>query len=129
MEAYGTILVQVFTSRAQIPVQGATVAFTQPGEEGRHTLLAVRLTDQSGKTAPLQLPTPGLEAGLHPDSGVPFTLVDLWVHASGYELFRAEDVQIFPDTQTVQEVMLIPLPEFAPSNTVSETVHITPQNL
>ena len=129
MEAYGTILVQVFTSKAQIPIQGATVAFTQAGEGDRQKLLAVRLTDQSGRTAPLEVPAPNKSVGHAPGGGVPFARLDLWVQAPGYELFQAQDVQIFPETQTMQEVMLLPLPEFAPTNTVGETVQIPPQNL
>ena len=129
MTSYGTILVQVFTSRAQIPIQGATVAFTQNTEDGRHRLLAVRVTDQSGKTTPLEVSTPDSSVGLSPGHGIPFALLDLWVQAPGYEIFQAEDVQVFPGTQTVQEVSLLPLPEFAPQDTVGESVHITPQNL
>ena len=129
MTSYGTILVQVFTSRAQIPIQGATVAFTQKAADGRHRLLAARVTDQSGRTTPLEISTPDSSVGLSPGHGTPFALLDLWVQAPGYELFQAEDVQIFPGTQTVQEVSLLPLPEFAPPDTVGESVHITPQNL
>ena len=129
MESYGTIMVQVFTSRAQIPVQGATVAFTQQGTDGRQRLLAARVTDQSGRTTPLEIPTPDAALGQSPGGGIPFSLLNLWVQAPGYECFLAEDVQLVPGTQTMQEVMLLPLPEFAPPDTLGESVHISPQNL
>ena len=129
ISSYGSILVQVYTSKAQIPVAGATVAFTAGGDGIRRRLLAVRVTDQSGRTAPLELSTPAASMGMAPGGQVPFALVDIWVRAQGYELFRAQGVQIFPGTRTVQEAMLLPLPEYAPPGTQSETVQTTPQNL
>lgn len=129
MVSYGSILVQVYTSQAQLPVSGATVAFTVGGTGIRRRLLAVRVTDQSGRTSPLELSTPAAGMGMTPGGQTPFALVDIWVRAPGYELFRAQGVQIFPGTRTVQDVMLLPLPEFAPPDTQSETVQTTPQNL
>ena len=49
MASIGTIMLRVYTSRAQLPVPGATVAVTQKSGGGRHTLLAVRTTDENGR--------------------------------------------------------------------------------
>ena len=47
MASIGTIVTRVYTSRAQLPVPGATVAVTQRAGGGRHTLLALRVTDEN----------------------------------------------------------------------------------
>ena len=129
MEAVGTILTRVYTSRAQIPVAGATVAFTQRGTEGRHVLLAVRTTDGSGRTAPVQVATPNASASENPGTAEPFAVCDIWAESPGYELLVVENVQIFPGTQTLQELELIPLPEQTSALLPENPVNIPPQNL
>ena len=129
MASYGTILTRVYTARAQIPGAGATVAFTQRRQDGRHSLLAVRTTDQNGRTAQVQVPTPDPAASEFPGTLAPFAVCDIWVEAPGYALLLVEDVQIFPDTQTLQLLPLVPLQE-QEDNTLPETpVVIPPQNL
>lgn len=129
MSASGTIITRVYTSQAQIPIQGATVAFTQKTSEGRHTLLAVRVTDETGRTSPVSVETPALSIGTSPNAAVPFALCDLWVQSPGFEMLLTEDVQIFPNVQTILDVMLIPLSEQASPSTRGEFVQITPQGL
>ena len=38
MEGTGTLVVRVYTSRARLPVEGATVVVTQKGEQGKYQL-------------------------------------------------------------------------------------------
>ena len=128
MESFGTILTRVYTSRAQLPVEGATVAFTQRSG-GRHDLLAVRVTDRSGRAAPVEISTPALSASERPGTDHPFAVCDIWAEAPGYELQAVDNVQIFPGTQTLQELELIPLPERAPAGTAQPPVDIPPQDL
>ena len=122
-------MTRVFTSRAQIPVEGATVAFTQRGSEGRHALLALRVTDQNGRTAPLQVATPDQASSAAPGTPEPFAVCDIWVESPGYELLVVENVQIFPNTQTLQELELIPLPEQSATLLPEDPVNVPPQNL
>ena len=129
MAATGTILTRVFTSRAQIPVAGATVAFTQRGTEGRHTLLALLVTDANGRTTPVQVETPDASASESPGTVTPFAVCDIWAETPGYELLVVENVQIFAGTQTLQELELIPLPEQTAPPSRTEIVHTPPQNL
>ena len=98
MASNGTILTRVYISNAQIPIPGATVAFTQKLPDGRYTLLA-------------------------------FASVDIWVEEPGFEMLRIEDVQVFPDRATIQDLELIPLPEQVSPSVRTEIVQITPQNL
>ena len=129
MASTGTIIVQVHTSRAQVPIPGATVAITQKGAGGRHKLLAVRDTDQNGRTEPIVIPTPDIDASFFPGGQVPFSLCDVWGQASGFEVQLIEDVQIFPGTETIQNLELIPLPEQTPPRSRAEVVQIPPQDL
>ena len=129
MASYGTLLAQVFTSRAQIPIQGATVAATQRAAAGRHTLLAVRTTGSNGRIAPITLPTPDPAASESPGTAEPFAVCDLWAEAPGYELLYVENVQVFPGTETIQTLELIPLPEETHSTFPLEWVDIPAQDL
>lgn len=129
MAATGTILTRVFTSQAQIPVAGATVAFTQRSKEGRHALLALRVTDANGRTAPVQVETPDASASESPGTVTPFAVCDIWAESPGYELLVVENVQIFAETQTLQELELIPLPEQSPTLLPENPVNVPPQNL
>lgn len=129
MAATGTILTRVFTSQAQIPVAGATVAFTQRSTEGHHTLLALRVTDANGRTAPVQVETPDASASESPGTVTPFAVCDIWAESPGYELLVVENVQIFAGTQTLQELELIPLPEQSLPLLPEAPVNVPPQNL
>ena len=130
MTPCGTVAARIYTSRAQIPVQGATVAITHKIDpSGRQTLLAVRVSNENGRIAPVQVPTPAVSAGTSPGTVVPFALVNLWVEAAGYEALLVENLQVFPGTQTLQELELTPLPEQTPFPSRTEVVHTTPQNL
>ena len=110
MASVGTIMLRVYTSRAQLPVPGATVAVTQKSGGGRHTLLAVRTTDENGRIAPVRVATPDPAASESPGTPHPFASCDVWVEAPGYEMLYLENMQVFPNTETLQEVDLIPLP-------------------
>ena len=129
MESSGTLITRVYTSRAQIPIQGATVAVTQKSAGSRHNLLATRVTDSSGKTSPIQVSTPGSGASQSPGAAAPFALVDLWAAAPGYEVLTVQDIQVFPGTETIQALELIPLPEMAVPGSRGENISTTPQNL
>jgi len=105
----GTLTVWVTASRAQLPVEGATVAVTTAGTEGR-TLLSLQVTDESGWTSPVVLKSaPGDSMGLTPGGPVPFANYALWVEHPDYEVARVEQFQIFPGVDSVQQVSLIPL--------------------
>ena len=127
--ASGTIITRVYTSQAQLPISNATVAFTQKAAGGKHRLLGVRITDQSGKTAPITIETPTQGGGTEPGTLQPFAQCDIWIQSPGFETLLVQDVQIFPGTTTVQDVMLVPLPEQAPSCTWSNSFQIAPQDL
>ncbi len=115
MQATGTLSVRVYTSQAQIPLEGATVVVAAPGTEGRWKLLSVQCTDSSGKIKNVSIDTPALgestSPGGLPGDGAPCALCSVWAEQPGYAMLQVENVQVFPDVETVQDMELIPLPQ------------------
>ena len=101
MEATGKLAVRVYASHAQIPVEGATVVVTAPGEGGRRRLLSVRATDRSGMIPTLSIgtPEPGESTSPHQEGPAPFAVCDVWVEHPAYAMLQVEGVQIFPGVE------------------------------
>ena len=114
MSGIGTLRVRVFTSKAQIPVEGATVVVTGAGENGKQDLISLQITDRSGLIRPVSIPTPVSGESTSPEGmngGLPFTMVSVWVEHPGFAMLQMDGVQIFPQVETMQDVELIPLGE------------------
>ncbi len=126
----GQLQVRVYTSRAKLPVVGATVVVTQGTSEGKFRLLTVQVTDSSGYTKPIDIPAPPLENSTEPfETGRAFTSCDVWAESPGFSMLLAEGVQVFPDVLTVQPMRLEPLMEGESSLASTEVNDISPQNL
>ncbi len=128
MQATGTLSVRVFTSRAQIPLEGATVVVAAPGEEGKWKLLSIQNTDSSGLIRPVTIDAPVPAESTSP-GGLPFTLCDVWAEQPGYAMLRINGVQIFPGVETLQNMELIPLPQGLCSLQQRDERDIPAQNL
>ncbi len=104
----GFIKVQTVTSRAEIPVSGATVTIStvRPGQ-GR-ILLSVQRTDESGMTELVTIPTPDLANSLTPDQPQGWTDVQVGASHPNFDGIVIRDVQIFPGVTTLQELILVP---------------------
>ena len=104
MQATGTLSVRVFTSQAQIPLEGATVVVAEPGEEGKWKLLSIQCTNSSGQISTIQINTPVLAESTSPNglpgNGAPFALCDVWAEQPGYAMLQMENVQIFPGVES-----------------------------
>lgn len=126
LPATGYITVRAFASDAQMPLKDVAVAITDP--EGN--AIALRLTDRSGTIAPIPISVPDLSASQQPDTGIiPFSTVNIYARSRNYEQIEAENVQVFADTVTTQDLMLIPLSELPESWTKTEIFQTPPQNL
>ncbi|MBQ8587314.1 MAG: spore cortex-lytic protein [Oscillospiraceae bacterium] len=128
MASTGYLTARVFTSTAQLPIRNATVAVTQNGDNGTRQL-AVRLTDESGRTPRISLPTPELQGSLTPGTVSPFTTVNLTVEYPGYERVLVEGLQIFPGIITEQEVELLPIEDLPEYYNMTELIEIPSQEL
>ena len=126
MPSTGYIQVRAFTSTAQFPIKD--VAITVTATDG--TAIAMRLTDRNGRIDPIEVPVPDKSDSQSPDPPeVPFSTVNLYARAKGYEHVQSENLQVFSDTTTIQNLALIPLAEFP--NQWDQTVifDTPPQNL
>lgn len=126
MPETGYIQVSAYTSNARIPLKDVAISVT--ASDG--TAIAMRLTDRSGRIEPIAIPVPDRAESLTPDTGeVPFTRVNLYARLAGYIQIENEDLQVFADTVTDQNLEMIPLSEL-PSSWGEKELFLTPrQNL
>ena len=126
MSSTGYIQVRTFASRARLPLRD--VAITVTSSEG--DALAMRLTDESGMIDPIAVSVPNPAAGQTPDTGeLPFTAVNLLAYLARYETVRIENLQVFPDIVTSQNLELIPLAEQPDLPNLEEEFDTPAQNL
>ena len=126
MSATGYITVRAYTSIAQFPLQNVAIAVTAP--DG--TAIAMRLTDRNGLITPIEIPVPDRAESLSPDPPErPFATVNLYARKKGYEQVEAENLQIFAETTTYQNLEMIPLSELPGSWDQTIIYNTPPQNL
>ena len=126
MPATGYIQVHAYSSYAQLPLENVAIAVTST--DG--TAIALRLTDRSGQIVPIAVPVPDLAQSQSPDPGEkPFTSVNLYAHLKGYEQIESENLQVFADTTTLQNLEMIPLAELPQNWSQNVIFNTPPQNL
>jgi len=127
MPDVGYIQVHAYTSNARIPLKDVAVAITATDGNA----IALRLTNRSGILDTLvEIPVPALSAGQSPNTGIiPFTAVNLYAKLDNFEEIFVENLQVFPNTITDQNLEMIPLSEFPQSWNKTEIFDTTPQAL
>ena len=126
MPATGFIQLRAYTSTAQFPLKD--VAITVTASDG--TAIAMRLTDRNGLIEPIEIPVPDKAESQSPDPGEkPFTTVNLYARKQGYEQVESENLQVFADTTTYQNLELIPLAELPDAWDQTVIYNTPPQNL
>ena len=75
---------------------------------GNRTQIEEIVTDNSGQTAEIELPTPPLDYSLVPGSPMPYAQYDIRVTADGFAPLIINDIQILPDTLALQNCPLLP---------------------
>ena len=130
MDNVGQLDVRVYTSRAQLPVEGANVVVTAEGTAGKRRLLSVQRTDSSGNVKGVEIPTPPAAQSTAPGSGgAAFAFVDVWAEHPGFAALMVEGVQIFPGVRTFLPMELTPLEEGQNSLQESDLREISRQAL
>lgn len=126
MSSTGYIQVRAYTGAAQFPLQN--VAITITATDG--TAIAMALTDRSGRITPIAIPVPALAESQSPEPPErPYTALNLYAHKRGYEQIEAENLQVFANITTLQNLEMIPLAEL-PQNWDQTLIFDTPpQNL
>ena len=127
LAATGYIQVHAYTSNAEIPLKDVSIAITNPDGEG----IALRLTNRSGMLDdPVTISVPDFSASQSPNTGViPFAVVNLYARLEDYEEISVENLQIFANTVTVQNLELVPISEFPEKWNQAENFNTPPQNL
>ena len=116
MSATGYIQVRAYTSTARFPLENVAIAVTA--------------TDGNGLIAPIELPVPDKSESQEPKAGEkPYTTVNLYARLKGYEQIEAENLQVFAETITNQNLEMIPLSEFPNQWDQTEIFNTPPQNL
>ncbi len=127
MSSIGYIQVHAYTSTAQIPLENVAVSITDPSGSA----IAMRLTNRSGQLdIPIPITVPDLSASQTPNTGViPFTTVNLFAKLTDYEEIEANNIQVFADTVTNQNLEMIPLSELPEYWNQVEIFNTPKQNL
>ena len=126
LAATGYIQVYAYTGKARIPLKD--VAVTVTATDG--TAIALRLTDRSGKIEPIAIPVPDLSESQQPQSAeAPFTRVNLYARLKDFVQIESEDLQVFADTTTDQNLEMVPLSELPESWALQEVFQTPAQNL
>lgn len=94
------------------------------------TALGMRLTNESGLIEPIAISVPDLAESQTPDpSQIPFTAVNLYAALDNYEQIEVENLQVFANTVTVQNLEMIPLAELPATWNQTEVFQTPAQNL
>jgi len=126
LSATGYITVHAYTSYAYFPLKD--VAVTVTATDG--TAIAMRLTDRNGKITPIPIPVPDKSESLSPDPPEkPFAVVNLYARLKGFEQIENENLQVFADTVTDQNLEMIPLSELPGKWNQTAVFDTPPQNL
>ena len=104
------------------------MAIAVTSEDG--TAIAMRITDRSGMITPIEIPVPDKSESQSPGSDQrPFTTVNLYARLQGYEQEEFEQLQVFADTTTNQNLEMIPLSELPGAWDQTEVFDTPRQNL
>ena len=127
LSAVGYLQVHTYISYAQIPVSDSAITITDKSGAA----IAMRLTNKSGLLdEPVEIPVPDLSASQSPSTGIiPYSVINLYARKTGFEEIIVNDVQIFANTITLQNLELIPLSELPQSWNKSERFETAKQNL
>ena len=126
LSATGYITVHAYTSYAYLPLKD--VAVTVTSTDG--TAIAMRLTDRNGQITPIAIPVPDRSESLSPDPAErPFAVVNLYARLKGFEQIENENLQVFADTVTDQNLEMIPLSELPGKWNQTAVFDTPPQNL
>lgn len=123
----GRIIGNVYTSRGKIPVKDATFLIRLPGM--RDEIIALAVTDSSGQTQELFVPTLEVEKSTQPGEKVAYALVDVVVEHPEFVLQVLENVQVFPGIDTLLPVELQPLSEGGSSLVEESDISLSVQDL
>lgn len=128
MAENGYVTSRIYTSRGELPIQGAVVTVIK-NDSDPPILLGKRTTDKNGVTTPITVSAPEMVLSESPSDIRPFSVVDVRVDHPKYYTVFIRDAQVFPNRTTVIDTAMIPLSENESFDNKAEEFVQTPQNL
>lgn len=104
----GYIIFRVSTARGAIPLMGAEITIRND-ETGNFETIATVVTDNSGQSERIALPTRAKELSEVPGNKKPYTTYNIEVRADGYYNQFFNNVPVFEGITSYQAVDMIPL--------------------
>lgn len=104
----GSMKVSVVSALDQTPVANATVVISYTGDP--ETPIETLMTNSSGQTETVELPTPPLSLSLNPEAEEqPYAEYNIGVTANGYEPVLVSGSELFADELSLQPIRMNPL--------------------
>jgi peptidoglycan hydrolase-like protein with peptidoglycan-binding domain len=122
----GRLITGVYEIDIGKPVNNATVQITTADTNGDEVIVEELVTDMSGETPVIDLPTPPIEYSLSPGEPMPYSLYNINVNVEGYFPVKIENAQILPDNTAIQNVRLRPAVNQFPE---AQDIYIEPHTL
>lgn len=108
-QAEGQLTFSVISTLGLLPVENATITITADNVPGN--VIASLVTDESGQTETITLPTPPFALSQAPSEIQPYASYNVLVTAPGYEDVRIEGTEMFSDVTALQQVRMNPVEE------------------
>lgn len=90
----------------------------------------MRLTNESGLIDPIEITVPDLSESQAPDpQQIPYAVVNLYAKRNEFEQIEIENLQVFADTVTDQDLEMVPLSELPESWNRTAVFKTPSQNL
>ncbi len=119
----GFLRVSVYSQTIGKPVGGARIQISASLDPDR--TISEIYSDDSGQTVEIDLPAPPVDYSQEPDSPQPYNLYNVRVSADGFENADIIGVQVLPDEEALQDVMLRP----GAADTAEREIVIPPNTL
>ncbi len=101
---FGLLKTNVFLNNIGRPAENAKVEIISPETD---TVIQQSFTDTQGQLQPIVLSAPPIENSLSPDEPRPFNQYNMRVSLEGYQSAFIQNIQIYPDTTSIQNVSLV----------------------
>ena len=118
-EGLGYLQLRISTAQGAIPLENAQVIVRESKERGGG-LVTVQVSDRSGLTPMIALPTIPRALSETPGTPHPFYVYLVDVSKEGYYTQYYQNVPVFDGISAVQSVEMIPLPQNGFENGISE---------
>lgn len=119
---YGYLKVVATSAEGTIPLADVSVIVSQNVAQ-RHEILYTLLTDASGETPVVELPTPPKVLSESPNDTVkPYAQYDVSTYLHGYFQVTNSRVPIFSGVTSIQRVNMVPLPSYTDER---KTINLT----